>query len=289
MSLRSQSINNIENADSLYAAGSESRPRCNVWIGLPGLSIDALQVEGMNKPGRPITIPDFTKAIDYEQIMAGAVRGHSQSLPVQVLMDLAFVFDQVRWVGKQLAVGGPIAATYNYEEETTISSATKQQATVASATGLAKGDVAIVDTRHATYSGFLEAVKIISVSGTTVKWDPPLDHTPADSTTFKTVVGKGSGTGLSDTGAQQVWAVDKELMRVCLGIDIYFPGARDKFVMFSPECEVLPGGYNFSGAMATAAMTFRPIQQPEETFTYFDGTTESLPWYFKGLWVPEQG
>ena len=289
MTLRSQSINNTENTASNTPAASGSRPTVNVWVGKVGLSIDALQVEGMNKLGRPITVPEINPAIDYEEIMSGGVKGFDYSIPLQVSMELPFVFDQPRLAAKWLSLGTNIDLVFNYKEETTISSATRTSATVASATGLGKNDIAIIDTRHATYSGLLEMVTIKSVSGTAVTWDPPLDHVPADGTTFKTVVGVGSGTTQADTGIKSVLAVNTEHPRVCMAVDIYFPGNRSKIILFFPEVEVRGGAFNPSGNMATFAVTFKPIQQDEETFTLADGTTEPMTWYGKGYLVPING
>lgn len=290
MTLRPQTIAAETDKNSLSVTAGHSRPKVTVYVGqtlaTSGVALNPLHKEGLNSVGRAISIPDFSKEINDEMIKAGAVKGHQYTIPLESTRNMAFTFDQFKLVAQWLTLGTDIAPVYNYasDGQTTVSSASKTGGTVASGTGVAKNGLFIVDTRHATYSGFLEATIIKTKSGTVVTWDPPLDHVPADTTTFKKVA--PATTNISDSGLVYPDTVDIEYPRVYLVIDEFFPGNGHKFTRYFPEVEVLPGVQSSSGNMKTVSMTFRAIQQPEETFTLIDGTTRSTPFYGKGIWLP---
>jgi hypothetical protein len=290
MTVRTQTISDFEDKNSLTPTGSHSRAKTVVYVGEVGKGHNFLHREGLNRLGRAITIPDFTKEVNEEMINAGAVKGHQYTIPLESTRNMEFGFDQFKLVAMWLSKGSDVAPVYNYasDGQTTISDATRKSGTVASATGLAKNDLVVVDTKHATYGGFLEATIIRSINGTAVEFDPPLDHVPSNGATFKKIKNSSaSGATESNTGIIFPDTVDIEYPRVSLVVDEYFPSSNQKFVRYFPEVEVLPGTDSASGNMKILTIRFRAIQQTEESFTLIDGSTRNTPWYGKGIWLPQ--
>lgn len=288
MSQRTHVHLDTDHRGALTQAGDWSRPRVTCYVGKTGQGNDPFYTDGYNTIGRAISIPDFAKDLETEDVNSGGVKGHDYTLITGSKRNLAFTFDKLKLVAKWLSMGTDVDIDPQYatDGQTTISSATRTSGTVASATGLSKGNLIIVDTRHATYSGFLEAVVLKSVSGTTVTWDPPLDHTPADSTDFLKVAGTADKTAQADLGIIIPDVLDIVLPRVAFVVEEFYPGTRMKYVRWWPEVEVVPGAQNPSGNMKTVSFSVKPIQQAEESFSLVDGTTESRPWYGKAQWVP---
>lgn len=290
MTIRSQTISDYEDKNSLSPTGGHSRPKVVVYVGEVGKNHNFLHREGLNRLGRAVSIPDFTKEVNEEMITAGAIKGHQYTIPLESTRNLEFQFDQIKGITKWLYLGSDVAPVYNYasDGQTTISDATRKSGTVADATGLAKNDLVVVDTKHATYGGFLEATILKKVDGTSVEFDPPLDHIPANGSTFKKVKPASASLATHDTaGIVYPDTVDVEYPRVCLVIDTYFPSSNQKFIRFFPEVEVLPGSSSESGNMKVLTCRFRAIQQPEESFTLVDGTTRNTPWYGQGIWTAQ--
>ena len=246
-----------------------------------GKPIDPLHVEGLFDLGRPVSIPEFIKNTDKEKIVAGLPGGLLMNLPKEDIQEMAFVFDMFRLETLQLSTANvaKIVPRYSSTGQTTISSATKTSGTVASATGLHKGETVIVGTRHLTYGGFDEMTVITAIDGTSVEFEP-LSVVPSNGATFKKVAGKVTGADKTDTGIYIPNALTLEYPRRQLVIVFNIVSSRSLMVIHIPEFEVTGGTKpNFADSLAKCGFSGNPIIQPEKAFLLEDGTTENLPWY----------
>lgn len=257
-------------------------PVGRVFAGEIGKNLDPLHVEGWGDLGRVLTMPDFITKPDKEQIKAGLPGGLLINLPKDEIRDMSFAFDMYQIQTLQMGTANTAQINVNTVTgaSTTISSATKSSGTLASASNFAVGDTVLVDIRHATYGGFKELTVITKINGTAVEFEP-LSFAPANSSTFKKVAGKQTGTNKTDTGIYIPRPIVQEFPRVQLLVVFDVSSNNSLVVLHIPEFEIYEGYLpNFAGdTLAKVGFTGNPIIQDPKSFTMLDGTTQSLPFY----------
>jgi hypothetical protein len=282
----------IHNGDHVTNTGKAvTRGDTILRIGKAGYNLSPFNLEGWHIPGTVTSIPDFSKNITQEIINEGSVKAHRLTLPIDDSREFAFTLNKFRLLGHWLSLATDVMPIVNYasDGQTTISSATLESGTVASATGLAVGDWAEVDTTHLTYSGFKELTIINSINSTAAKFEP-LSVIPRNTADFKKLAGsEGTGTDLTDTGVVMPDGVVINHPIVSLLLTHYLTGSRSSIKRFYPQVQITGGsGPNFNGNLAEVTFTCKPIVQPEESFTLLDGTTESRPFYGKIIYDPRE-
>lgn len=145
-------------------------------------------------------------------------------------------------LGMRFGEGSDYAYTAQYasDAQTTVSSSTSKTITVvASATGIAKGDLFEVDlTSGTSYGQYKELVYVVSVNSTTIT-HTRLSQTPAASANFKKIAGWGSGSTPSNAGIKiNIGAVDTPRHRMRL-VTYGLAPVRNIIVHYFPEVEII--------------------------------------------------
>lgn len=271
--------------------GNAHRGIVHVYAGEVGKPLNPTRLDHWHKLGRPTNIPEFGKSSNPLQITAGLPKGLLLSIPQEEVKELTFSFDIFTLQAMQLslATDTKIVANYASDGQTTVASGgTKTSATLTSATGIAKGDMVIVDLSHSTYGGFPEFTVITKVTGDVVEYEP-LPIAPANSATFKKVAGTGTGTDDTDTGLYIPDTLTEVYPRVQLLVVVDMPNLKGTYHHWIKEGEVISGTQaNFNDPLATVSFTVNPIIQDAETFDLVDGTTAERAWYMKSFLIPNE-
>lgn len=182
-------------------------------------NIDPLGVEGWDIAGR-VTAFGESRSPEYYDLRTGSPETSKGMIIVGDDLTYGFTLDHPTLLGWQFITGADLASTSNYaaDAQTTISgsSATKTSGTVASATGIAKGDMFEVDLGtgvNATYGNFKALTFITNIDGTTVTYTR-LPQAPADGADFLKIKGYPATTSAGvefNIGGGQVRTVQMRL------------------------------------------------------------------------------
>lgn len=273
------------------AGKNAHRASYQIYVGEKGKPLDPTNLTYWHRLGRPTALPDFSKNSNPLQIKAGLPTGLILNIPTDEAPEMSFTLDIFGLQAMQMAMATDVAIIKNYAtggQTTVASGGTKTSATLTSATGIAVGDMVIVDLSHATYGGFPEMTIITKVTGNVVEFEP-LPLAPANSATFKKVAGEVTGTSSSNTGLVMPDTLTQNYPRVQLLIVANLPSSSSTVRHHIPEFEITGGNKpNFNDQLATITFSGTPILQDAQTFTLLDGTTEERSFYMKSYWIPKE-
>jgi hypothetical protein len=201
--------------------------------------VNAFSTEGWQPVGLATQFSP-SRTLETLPLRSGGIDTLKGNLIVGDSLEYGISFTHPTMLGLRLCEGNTYAYTPQYADTTTVSSSTSKTVTVvASATGLAIGDMIEVDlTSGTSYGQFKELCFIVAVSTTTIT-HTRLSQQPAASAAFKKIAGWGTGATPSNAGIKTIMGgVDAPRFKAKLTTYGLAP-ARLITVHYLPEVEII--------------------------------------------------